>query len=148
MGQLGVSVLKNVLLIAILSFTLLFGSKIETERKIYDTIIHAVLPNYETVHLWSDSKVLLEELGSLRGIQVVNDVHDADIAIVTKRSDLKCDCLLFVTSYPLLKRYKNRAIGGFFWQKGRPNILFLQPNLQKNGIELPHSMRQFVEDDF
>lgn len=137
--------MKKIFLILVASF-LLFASQIDTERKIYDTIFHIVLPHKRPIHVWSDSEAMENMLRSLDDVVVVKKIDQADIAIITKESVKDCRCLLFVTSYRLLKRYKEKAIGGFFWQKGRPNLLFLRKNLQKEGIELPESMQQFVED--
>ena len=126
---------------------LLFASVMQTERKIYDVIVHAVFPHHDKpIHLWSDSDKLKNELKALSDVVVVDKVDQADIAIITQKLPKHCHCLPFVTSYRLLKKYKDRVIGGFFWQKGRPNILFLQGNLQKEGVKLPQSMQQFVED--
>ena len=146
MAQSGVSVLKKLFLLVLVS-AWLFASQTQTERKIYDAIIHAVIPHHDKpIHLWSDSDKLRNELKALSDVVLVDKADQADIAIITKKLPKQCRCLPFVTSYRLLKKYKDRAIGGFFWQKGRPNILFLQSNLQKAGVKLPQSMQQFVED--
>ena len=127
---------------------LLLASEVETERKIYDAILHALLPkDQKPIRLWSDSQSLVKELEPLDDVKVVKKSDKADIAIITKKMPPKCRCIPFVTSYRLLKEYKDKAVGGFFWQKGRPNILFLKNNLQKAGLKLPQSMQQFVEDD-
>ena len=137
--------MKKLLLILFTSLVL-FASQAETERKIYDTILHTLLPQKKSIRLWTDSKSLADELQGLDDVELVENIDKADIAVVSKKLPKDCSCLLFVTSYHLLKKYKERAVGGFFWQKGRPNILFLKKNLQKEGIRLASSMQQFVED--
>ncbi len=125
----------------------LLASQAQTEREIYNVILHSIVPEKIKLHIWSDSVSLSKNLQTLDSVDIVRNIEDADIAIVSQpATKVDCDCLLFVTSYPLLKKYKNKAVGGFFWLKGRPNILFLRSNLQKNGIKLPDSMQQFVED--
>ena len=136
------------LFLIVATLALLFASEAQTERKIYDAIIHALFLDQErTIHLWSDSDRLRDELQKLRDIKIVEDIDQADMAIITNKLPKECKCLLFVTSNRRLKEYKNKAVGGFFWQKGRPNILFLKANLHKLNIKLPESMKQFVEDE-
>jgi len=43
--------------------------------------------------------------------------------------------------------YKKDIVGGFYWQKGRPNILFLKDNIDKYNIKLPSSMKQYIESE-
>ena len=139
--------MRKIFVLLLLSL-ILFASRVDTERKIYDTVIHILLPQAKKVRVWSDSKSLNIELESLKDVTIVTDINNAQIAIVTGENvPKKCSCLLFVTSYKQLKKYQDRAVGGFFWQKGRPNIVFLKKNLQKHGIEVPKSMQQFVEDE-
>ena len=139
--------MKKLLLFLLFSITL-FASRSDTERKIYDTLIHAILPKEKVIYVWSDSKELTRELKKIKNIVLVPKLKEAKIAIVKKTEiPTQCSCLLFVTSYKQLKRYKDKAIGGFFWQKGRPNILFLKKNLQKEGVSLPKSMQQFIEEE-
>lgn len=138
--------MKKLLFLLMLSVSLL-ASQAQTEREIYNVILHSIVPEKIKLHIWSDSVSLSKNLQTLDSVDIVRNIEDADIAIVSQpATKVDCDCLLFVTSYPLLKKYKNKAVGGFFWLKGRPNILFLRSNLQKNGIKLPDSMQQFVED--
>ena len=129
-----------------LSWTL-FASQIDVERKIYTIILHALFPQQREIGVWSDSPVTRRMLSEIEGVHIVDETKNADIAVLGKERHARCDCPLFVTDYKLLKKTQASAIGGFFWQKGRPNIIFLRSNLQKRGIELPNSMDEYMEDE-
>lgn len=143
MAKRGVSILIKILLVIILSTTL-FGSNLEVEKKIYTSIIHAVFPN-KHIRLWTDSKEKKSFLGSIDGVTLVQESDDADFLILQHTSQIKSHGIKFATNYKVLRYYQNDIIGGFYWQKGRPNILFLKPYLKQHHINLPSSLDTYVE---
>lgn len=126
---------------------LLFSSDLKTEQKIYGLIIHSLLPNKESIKVWSDNKTKENILRSIKGVVYVNSSDKADFLLLSQKENLHTKGIKFVTNYQLLEDEKNSVVGGFFWQKGRPNILFLRKNLQKHHIKLPQSMQDYIEDD-
>ena len=126
----------------------LFASKIDIEEEIYGDIIHAIFPNRQTVYVWSDDKTI-SFLDNIGGIKMLNNANNADILILnnTSKNAFLVGKIVFVRKYYLLKKYKDFAVGGFYWQKGRPNILFLKQNLEKFDIKLPNGLESFIEDE-
>ncbi|WP_419769470.1 MAG: hypothetical protein ACNI3C_08990 [Candidatus Marinarcus sp.] len=53
--------------------------------------------------------------------------------------------LFFTNNYKKLLS-DDKYIGAFFWNKSRPNIVFIKSRLENQHIELPKSYEQFVED--
>ncbi len=53
--------------------------------------------------------------------------------------------LFFTNNYRKLLSDK-RFFGAFFWNKSRPNIVFIKTRLSKDHIKLPKEYDQFVED--
>ncbi|BDY11717.1 hypothetical protein [Hydrogenimonas cancrithermarum] len=51
----------------------------------------------------------------------------------------------FATSYRDYLKNKDVAIGAFFWQKGRPTLLFNKKLLQRHNISLPEKYRKYIE---
>ena len=139
--------MKKILFI-LLFFPLLLtaSSKQTVETKIYLKIITTLFPSKDQIKVWSDDHTIKEDLQNTQKISIVKDLKKADMAIVKKQDDLQCSCVLFTIGYNTLKEYKTEAVGGFFWQKGRPNVIFLKKNLLKKGLSLPKSMQQYVED--
>jgi len=79
---------------------------------------------------------------------LVNSCEDSDIVILSSVKKIPSRCsskLLFGTRYKHLKNKK--VIGAFFWQKGRPNILFYRDRLEKNNIKLDSSFDKYIENE-
>ena len=79
---------------------------------------------------------------------IVDDCSDADIVLLSTTKGIPSTCrgkVLFGTRYKHLRDEK--VIGAFFWQKGRPNILFYKSRLDKNYIRLDSSLDKYVEDE-
>ena len=143
----GVYVLKS--LLSLLLILLLQASPLEAEKKIYQIIIKAIFPTKHIVRVWLDNPKAFAAILYLSTIKVVENPQKADILFISKQdsfSKISFNKIIFVNSYKLLKNYQNIAIGGFFWQKGRPNIVFLRRTLQKHHIHLPVKFQKYIED--
>jgi len=138
--------LKAFLITLLLGFVFLLAESNSIERKIYTHILYSLYPQQTAIKVWSDDANKLKLLQNIPRIKVVQNPKEADIIVLQKSKNVPGDALLFVTDYHLLEHYKKRAIGGFYWQKGRPNILFLKPNLLKHNIQLPKDMQEYIED--
>ena len=137
--------MKKMLLLLFLPFVL-FASNMQYELKIYATLLSNLFPNHHTIKVWSDDAKKSNMLSYLSSIKIVKDINNADILIVQRKKDLPKNKIIFATNYLILKHYKREAIGGFYWKKGRPNILFLRSNLFNHHIKLPSSFNDFIED--
>jgi hypothetical protein len=146
MDQYGVPVLKKLFIIFLLLTTLLFGAHNTIESKIYALILHTIFPTKSTIKVFTNDTSKQEILLQLRDVKVVLDPKRADFLLLKKELPQTPQGIIFATTYHLLKEYKKEAIGGFYWQKGRPNILFLRDNLQKYHIHLPKNMQEYIED--
>ena len=83
-----------------------------------------------------------------QGVTVVKNCQDADLVILSTLKNLPSSCaskMLFGTKYSHLQ--DSRVIGSFFWQKGRPNILFYKSRLDEHHILLPNSFEKYVEGE-
>ncbi len=139
--------MKYLLLLLLIVGTLL-GSQNKYELKIYNTILHALFPNKQTVAIWSDNRQKLSYLSQLSFVTLTQQKNKADFLLITKDSNISANnALLFTTSYRLLQYYKDKAIGGFYWKKGRPNIIFIKHNIHKHNIHLPKPLHKYCEDD-
>ncbi len=136
---------KTILLLLLVP--LLFASDIKTEQKIYGLIIHTLLPQKTEIKVWSDSKSLQNVFRLIKGVKCVENPENADFLLLSKKKNIKTKGIKFATNIKLLEAEKESIIGGFFWQKGRPNILFLRKNLKKHNITLPESMQEYIEDE-
>ncbi len=79
-----------------------------------------------------------------------DNCESSNFVFVKKRSDSTNLCsldnkLFFTNNYRRLLLDK-KFYGAFFWNKSRPNIVFIKRRLEENNINLPKSYDQFVEN--
>ncbi len=79
-------------------------------------------------------------------LEIVQNCMQADMVILTSTKNIPDECsgkILFGTKYSHLK-YKG-VIGAFFWQKGRPNILFYKEKLLENKVYLDSKLEKYID---
>ena len=139
--------MKKIIFLLLLTPLVLFSSDLKTEQKIYKLIIHSLLPDKKDIKVWSDTSSKEDLLKGIEDIIYVTSPSEADFVLLSKDKKIDKDIIKFVTNIQLLEDHQNSVVGGFFWQKGRPNILFLRQNLKKHDITLPESMQSYIEDE-
>ena len=79
-------------------------------------------------------------------IKEVKVCEKSDIILTRNELIPKCSekVLVFATNYLAFSKLPN-AIGAFFYQKGRPNIIFRKENLKKHNIILPDDLKKYIE---
>ena len=126
--------------------TQLFASTDNIERKIFATVINALFSQKTTVYVWSDDPEKTAILSKISKVVVTAKPSEAEIVFLKKvQRELPKKPLVFALDYRTLKSYKERLLGGFYWQKGRPNLVFFKQELHLHHIELPKEMQAFVE---
>lgn len=131
--------------LSLLIITSLYANDIKLASKIFNNIISEITQKTNSkVYLHTNIKSLEEYQGS---IVEVYDCEEADVVILSTLKNIPDKCngkVLFGTRYYHLKNKK--VIGAFFWQKGRPNILFYQKRLYEHSIYLSTEFNQYIED--
>lgn len=139
----GASFLRKLLLLLVLGFTL-YASDSTLATKIYLSIAKEIAgKNVPTFYLHGNIKYLNKN----KEIKALKACAKADIVILNELSGLPEECqgkLLFTTHYSTYIENKN-ILGAFFWQKGRPNIIFRRSLLEKNKVVLSSSFNKFIE---
>ena len=136
---------KNILFLFILISSILFASSAEIEKKICNKLLEMIFQEKSSIKIWHNSKNSYKILNHNKFI-FVKTPDFADILIVDHYEEILADKPIFVRKYHLLKKYRDRAIGGFYWQKGRPNIIFIKDNLEKYGINIPDKLKKYIEE--
>ncbi|WP_353662019.1 hypothetical protein [Hydrogenimonas sp. SS33] len=138
---------RRFILILLLLFPLVTGwgaSIHEIEKGIYRSIIHSLFLHRNVVKIWSDDRQKEYLLTHIGGVVRTSDPADADILFIFHRIDVKAGKPVFVGRYSLFSVYGNRVIGGFYWQKGRPNLIFLRPGLERWGMKITDDLAPYV----
>ncbi len=84
----------------------------------------------------------------LKQSYLLDNCENAQIIFTKRYEDLDPQCRnkkIFFLSFKEYRLHKNKAVGAFFWQKGRPNILFRKEALQKFHIKVTPEFEKFVE---
>ena len=137
--------MKKILLFLITSI-ILNASALKTESEIYATILHAIFPNKSIIYVWLDNPEKANIFYLMDDVKIVKDKVDADILLVYNTYNIEDKHKkVFANGYLAFKHNKKSIIGGFYWQKGRPNLVFLEKNLRKHQITLPPDLRGYVE---
>ncbi len=139
--------MKKILLVTVLTLSL-FASAIDKERSIYRAILNAIFPDKKVIYVWLDNPKRKEIFKKIDRVRVVDDQDRADILILYNTFDVPVDNkIIFADGYLVFEHFKDKLIGGFYWQKGRPNLVFLKKNLKDHNITLPPSLKDYIEDD-
>jgi len=131
-------------LLIFLIITTVYASDDKTASSIFNMIVKNITkkPNANVyIHTKVDA---LQKYP--RGLKIINTCCMADIVIISTIDNLPQQCqekIIFGTRYSHLKNPS--VVGAFFWQKGRPNILFYQERLEKKNIQLDSSFNKYIE---
>ena len=137
--------MKKLIIILIFSFTTLFASEINTASKIMEKISSALIQKSEISIFTNDSKNI-KILESSKKLKNVLSCEESDLVLTKTKINSFCKkkVLVFATNYLAFVKSPD-AIGAFFYQKGRPNIIFREENLKKHNIILPKEFEKYIE---
>jgi len=135
--------LIKILLLLFLSISI-FADNASLASNIINTIA-ANITNKKNPKIFIYKKPLPYEIDT-KVLNLVSNCDDADIILVKSTIDLSKSCskkFIFGTRYSSLEYID--VIGAFFWQKGRPNILFYKSRLNEKHILLDDSFSKYIE---
>jgi len=134
------------ILLLVFIFTLsLFGDSLGLEAKIISFIVDNISTNQEKI-VFSDDTALLNKLSQTT--KTTQLCQNASIIIVKDKQHLKQECLkkkLFVLDYDCLEKLPT-SFGAFFFKKGRVNIVFIEPRLEKENIKISNKLQPYLEE--
>ena len=122
-------------------------SKSTIETQIIERIATSLFPK-QKISAWGETADQKNMIKQSEKIKEAVDSSNADLIIVSKNlpQNLSKNCVIITTEYSQLIK-DERIIGAFFWQKGRPNLLFLRPRMQKANVKLSHEFDKYIEDE-
>ena len=136
--------MKNILFILFL-ITTVYASDDKKASGIFNLIVKEITKKENAnVYLYKTISSIEKYPGNLK---IVTKCEDADVIILSTTKEIPKKCtkkILFGSRYSHLKN--PNVIGSFFWQKGRPNILFYNKRLKEHKIKLDSSFDRYIED--
>ena len=124
---------------------MLNASEKEYAAKIIKNLVEVIDKSNTSVWVVSNDS---DVLGSLKQLNMAKTCKEAKVLILSSEKNMPKHCRakpILVLDYDLLKKHSN-AVAAFFWQKGRPNIVFLKKRLQHFSISLPPTYEKYVEE--
>jgi hypothetical protein len=132
--------LKALLVLIFLVFNLFAFDK-KTASLIFEKIFSAVTKQ-EPIEVYAKNSDYEEVI---RLSALLEFSKDAKFVIVSHKSEIPNDPnrILFSTDLEILKNHKN-AIGAFYWEKGRPKIVFVKDRLKRFELEIDLSFEKYL----
>ncbi len=102
----------------------------------------------ERVSAWGETPEHLQIIQNSQRMVLTKDPANARFLIVARKipAGIAKDSVVMTTEYLLLEKDK-RVVGAFFWQKGRPNLLFLRQRLREADLTLTPEFQKYIEDE-
>jgi hypothetical protein len=132
------------LLLLLLNATVLLSADRTYECKLYSSILESIFPDKKVIYVWTDLPKG-NPIYDIKKVIFVKEKNKADILMIQNITKIKTNKIKFALSYRVFNKYLHDIIGGFYWQKGRANLIFIKSNLDKYHIKLPHNMQTFIE---
>jgi len=121
------------IIIYFLFFSFLYSNEYEIE--LYKEVFNSLFS--KKVKVYSDREIALN---------LVKDCLRADILLIYDIKNIPKKCTnkpLFVTNY---KDFLNtKAIGAFYWRKGRPQLKFKIKTILKYNLNLPDALKEYAQ---
>ncbi len=133
------------IVLILLLITTLYATDKKKASKIFNLVVKEITKKENAnVYIHTDIDSLRKYPGT---INIVTDCEKAEIVLLSTTKELPIKCnkkILFGSRYSHLKN--QNVVGSFFWQKGRPNILFYKKRLKKYNINLSPSLDKYIDD--
>lgn len=138
----------RLLLISFLSVLLLSASDVNHQQvRILEKIITEISIDKE-ISVWSDNKIILDELTRHGKLKITDNCTDANILILEKKENLINECKskhIFVLNYNFLTNIP-QSFGALFWKKGRPNIVIIESRITTQNIRVSKNLNPYLEE--
>lgn len=127
-----------------------YDKEIELESQIMSNITSAL--KKDDIKLFIPRITDMERIIYSNSFKLVDACIDANFVFVKREFEIDSSCedkignkLFFTNNYQKLL-YTDKYIGAFFWNKSRPNIIFIKDRLVKQNIKLADDYEKFIED--
>ncbi|BCD68086.1 hypothetical protein [Nitratiruptor sp. YY09-18] len=119
------------------------------KASLFSLIVELLNRDNPYVQIYINSKEYQNIPKYIKKFKFTNNCVNADIIFVDSLSLLQKECIydhkIFVTSYYDFVHNKDKVIGAFFWQKGRPTIIFNKKMLEYFGVKLPPKYNKYID---
>ncbi len=143
------------MLIFLLYYSHLYALDTKSTLNIYHEIFSSLFGE-RMISVYTKDKELRHVFQYSKKIILSDNVANATIVLVSSKANLitlkkeilenNANPIMFTTNYRLLQE-SNNIVGAFYWKKGRSQLLFIKPRLDKYNIHLTPKYKPFVIDE-
>lgn len=135
--------MKKLWLVLLLSVQLL-AFDTTTASKIFEKIFTAMLPQ-KTITVYTVNREYQKVVQLAPSLLLVKKHELANIVLVDSFNEIPegNQNILFTTNSSVFERNED-AVGAFFWEYGRPKIIFLQSRLDSKNLTLSKAFQRYV----
>jgi hypothetical protein len=135
----------GLVIILFLKLPFLYSFDIETASKIFDKLFFALLQKKE-IFVFTNNEDYKKVITNSEYLKIANTIDECDIILATQKDDLKSFSkkIIFTTEKEFLDYHEN-VVGAFYWNKGKPEIIFLKEKLEKNNLKLIESFERYIK---
>ena len=147
--------MKKLLLILLLYYSHLYALDTKSTLNIYHEIFSSLVGE-KNINVYTKDEELRHVFQYSKKIVLSDNIESATIIVVSAKADLislkkeflenRAKTIIFTTNYRLLHE-SNNIVGAFYWKKGRSQLLFIKPRLDKYNIHLAPKYKPFVIDE-
>lgn len=134
----------RLLLLFVLALSPLHASESQWTRLLLEQMISSI-GNAPMHNVFVPEAQIRRKLEGLDTISLVESCSEADI-IITSQARPDAGCALKPTIVLSYRAFKTRsdAIGAFFWQKGRPTVVYSRMRLDAFGLDVNESVKKYI----
>ena len=138
---------KLILVLCLLT-SMLYSSETLIAAKIIDKTVAALFPEKLKLKSWGSTAYHRDIISKSTRLIETKTADEAEFYLVGATVPMHIDeeRVIFTTDIDLFYE-DERVIGAFFWQKGRPNLIFLRDRLEKYKLPLSGELEAYIEDE-
>lgn len=138
---------KSIFLILLFS-SYIYSVDRDITAKVYGTVFSELYQNRDLVYVYIQDNSYLKYFNK-KSIKATFDISKATVALVSSAKELEKvvsqnrDLAIFTTKQRILYKSDN-VIGGFYWTKGRRQLIFIEERLNRYHISLPDEYKRYT----
>jgi hypothetical protein len=138
----------KLLLLLSLVCSMLYSSETVIAAKIIDKTVTELFPGKKTLKSWGSTPYHKDIISKATHLVETKTANEADFCLVGEKipESIDKDRIIFTTDIDLFYDDK-RVIGAFYWQKGRPNLIFLRKRLEAYNLPISSELQDYIEDE-
>ena len=123
-----------------------FALNAKTASKIYTKIFKAMLDK-DRIYVYVENEKYMGIFNYTDSMEYAANKENSDIILVTTKEELSMDDskIFFTTEIALMEQHDN-ILGAFYWDHGRPKIIFIKDRLEKHNIKLHKSFQKYIQE--